>query len=114
MDPARSTSLTDEELYNNIYDPMVKLTPEGKFIPGLSTKWTISEDGKTYTFELRKGVKFHDGTDFNAEPVMYNLNWIRDKANASPRYSDLILVEDISAPNPFTLVVKLKTPFSPF
>jgi peptide/nickel transport system substrate-binding protein len=114
MDPAMSTSLIDEELYNNIYDPMVKLTPEGKFIPGLSTKWTISENGKTYTFELRKGVKFHDGTDFNAEAVMYNWNWIRDKTNASPRYSDLILVEDISAPDPFTVVVKLKTPFSPF
>jgi peptide/nickel transport system substrate-binding protein len=114
MDPAKSTSLTDEELYNNIYDPMVKLTPDGKFIPGLATKWTISEDGKTYTFELRKGVKFHDGTDFNAEAVMYNWSWIRDKANASARYSDLILIEDISAPDPFTVVVKLKTPFSPF
>ncbi|MEK3724741.1 ABC transporter substrate-binding protein [Paenibacillus sp. FSL H8-0034] len=114
LDPAKSTRLIDEELYNNIYDPMVKLTPDGKFIPGLSTKWTVSEDGKTYTFELRKDVKFHDGTDFNAQAVIDNWKWIMDPANASPRSSDLILVEELSAPDPHTLVVKLKTPFVPF
>jgi peptide/nickel transport system substrate-binding protein len=114
LDPARSTRLIDEELYNNIYDPLVKLTPDGKFIPGLATKWTISEDGKTYTFELRKEVKFHDGTDFNAQAVIDNWNWIRDPANASPRRTDLILVEDLSAPDPYTMIVKLKTPFTPF
>jgi peptide/nickel transport system substrate-binding protein len=114
LDPSKSTRLIDEELYNNIYDPMVKLTPDGKFIPGLATKWTISEDGKTYTFELRKEVKFHDGTDFNAQAVMDNWNWIKDKANASPRRTDLILVESMTAPDPYTLVVQLKTPFTPF
>jgi peptide/nickel transport system substrate-binding protein len=114
LDPAKSTRLIDEELYNNIYDPMIKITPDGKFIPGLSTKWTISDEGKTYTFELRKDVKFHDGTDFNAEAVMDNWNWILDKANASPRRTDLIMVENMTAPDPYTLVVKLKTPFTPF
>ncbi|NHN34076.1 ABC transporter substrate-binding protein [Paenibacillus agricola] len=114
LDPAKSTRLIDEELYNNIYDPMVKLTPDGKFLPGLATKWTISEDGKTYTFELRKEVKFHDGTDFNAQAVMDNWNWIIDPANASPRKSDLVLVESMTAPDPYTLVVQLKTPFIPF
>jgi peptide/nickel transport system substrate-binding protein len=114
LDPSKSTSLIDEELYNNIYDPMVKLSPDGKFLPGLATKWTISDDGKTYTFELRKNVKFHDGTDFNAQAVMDNWNWILDKANASPRRTDLILIESMTAPDPYTLVVQLKTPFTPF
>jgi peptide/nickel transport system substrate-binding protein len=114
LDPARSTRLIDEELYNNIYDPLVKLTPDGKFLPGLATKWTISEDGKTYTFELRKEVKFHDGTDFNAQAVIDNWSWIKDPANASPRSTDLVLVEEMSASDPYTLVIKLKTPFTPF
>ncbi|MFC0333829.1 ABC transporter substrate-binding protein [Paenibacillus sepulcri] len=114
LDPARSTRLIDEELYNNIYDPMVKLTPDGKFIPGLSTEWKVSDDGKTYTFTLREGVKFHDGTDFNAQAVIDNWNWIMDPANASPRSSDLVLVQELSSPDPYTLVVKLKTPFTPF
>jgi peptide/nickel transport system substrate-binding protein len=114
MDPAKSTTLIDEELYNNIYDDLVMVTPDGKLIPGLATKWTISDDAKTYTFELRQGVKFHDGTDFNAQAVIDNWNWIMDKANASPRSSDLVLVQELTAPNPYTLVVKLKTPFTPF
>src|ERR1700730_4459724 len=45
LDPSKSTRLIDEELYNNIYDPMVKLSTDGKFLPGLATKWTISDDG---------------------------------------------------------------------
>lgn len=114
LDPARSTRLIDEELYNNIYDPLVKLTPDGQFIPGLSTKWTISDDGLTYTFELREGVKFHDGTDFNAQSVIDNWEWIKDPANASPRSTDLVLVEQLTASDPLTLIVKLKTPFTPF
>jgi peptide/nickel transport system substrate-binding protein len=114
MDPAKSTTLIDEELYNNIYDDLIMVTPDGKLIPGLATKWTISDDAKTYTFELRQGVKFHDGTDFNAQAVIDNWNWIMDKANASPRSSDLVLVQELSAPTPYTLVVKLKTPFTPF
>jgi len=114
LDPAKSTLLIDEELYNNIYDDLIMVTPDGKLVPGLAAKWNISDDGKTYTFELRQGVKFHDGTDFNAQAVIDNWNWIMDKANASPRSSDLVLVQELSAPDPYTLVVKLKTPFTPF
>ncbi|MFC6333692.1 ABC transporter substrate-binding protein [Paenibacillus septentrionalis] len=114
LDPARSTRLIDEELYNNIYDPLVKLTPDGQFIPGLATEWEISGDGKTYTFTLREGVKFHDGTDFNAQAVIDNWEWIMDPANASPRSTDLVLVEELISPDPYTLIVQLKTPFTPF
>lgn len=114
LNPAKSAALIDEELYNNIYDPLLKLTTDGKLEPSLATKWTVSSDGKMYTFDLRNDVKFHDGTPFNAQAVIDNWNWIMDPKNASARSSDLALVQELSAPSPYQLVVKFKAPFSPF
>ncbi|MDR2394684.1 MAG: ABC transporter substrate-binding protein [Treponema sp.] len=52
---------------------------EGKIIPKLAKSWEIAPDDKTYTFHLRKGVKFSGGTDFNADAVIFNMNrWIND------------------------------------
>jgi len=48
------------------------------FVPGLATEWETSDDGKVYTFKLREGISFHDGTPFNAEAVKYNLDRVVD------------------------------------
>ncbi|MED4161739.1 ABC transporter substrate-binding protein, partial [Halalkalibacterium halodurans] len=50
-----------------IYEPLVSYTEGGELQPHLADSWTISEDGKEYTFKLREGVQFSDGTPFNAE-----------------------------------------------
>ncbi len=52
-----------------VYEPLVSYQAGGKIKPSLAKSWEISEDGKVYTFHLREGVKFSDGTDFNAEIV---------------------------------------------
>ncbi|MCU7766886.1 MULTISPECIES: nickel ABC transporter substrate-binding protein [Bacillales] len=59
-----------------VYEPLVSYQDGGKIKPNLATSWEISEDGKVYTFHLRKGVKFSDGTDFNAEIVKKNFDTI--------------------------------------
>ena len=89
--------------------------------PGLAESWTISDDGKTYTFRLRKGVKFHDGTPFNAQAVKYCLDRQLDpkhpqNAGAAYPYSKSFLgnVDSIQVVDDHTVRFVLKTPLSPF
>lgn len=89
--------------------------------PCLAESWDISEDGTEYTFYLRQGVKFHDGTDFNASVVDFNVRRIWDKdfeyyyprANSFTFYAfepleEIIIVDD------YTITMKLKQPFAEF
>jgi len=60
----------------SVYDTLVYMTNDYKFVPGLAESWEVSTDATTYTFKLKKGVKFHDGTPFNAQAVKDNLDRI--------------------------------------
>ncbi|WP_237458409.1 ABC transporter substrate-binding protein [Pontibacillus yanchengensis] len=73
LDPSKVTDGESIYVTQQIYDTLVQYKQEGTEVePSLAKKWTISDDGKTYTFKLREDVKFHDGTDFTAEDVVYN------------------------------------------
>ena len=75
MDPATVTAVNDFRILMNVYDGLVRYKDGTLEIePSLAKSWDISDDGKVYTFQLRKGVKFHDGTDFNAEAVKFNFD----------------------------------------
>ncbi|WP_238652185.1 nickel ABC transporter substrate-binding protein [Paenibacillus piscarius] len=66
-----------------IYDGLVEYGEKGEIVPSLAESWDISEDGKVYTFHLRQGVKFSDGTEFNAEAVKFSFErWIKDPSNS--------------------------------
>lgn len=71
------------QAYPMIYDSLVEYGEKGRIIPSLATSWEISPDGKAYTFHLRKGVKFSDGTPFNAEAVRFSLERWRQKPEHS-------------------------------
>lgn len=75
LDPSEVTDSESENVSQSILETLVGFT-EGKTTvePLLATDWKIADDGLTYTFKLREGVKFHDGTDFNADAVVYNFN----------------------------------------
>jgi peptide/nickel transport system substrate-binding protein len=75
--------------------------------PVLAESYEASADGKTYTFKLRQGVKFHDGADFTAADVKYTFDWIKDPANASTRGAVMELVESVETPDDYTVVVTL-------
>jgi peptide/nickel transport system substrate-binding protein len=109
LDPTANTAAAiDRVVYANIYEGLVKVNRNGDFVPGLATAWTVSPDGKLYTFSLRKGVTFHNGEPFNAEVARWNLerNAAETTKNAHPEFFRGI--EKIETPDEYTLVVTLK------
>ncbi len=79
LDPHAVTAVNDFRILMNVYDGLVRYKDATLEVePSLATSWSISEDGKEYTFELRQGVTFHDGTPFNAESVAFNFDRMLD------------------------------------
>jgi peptide/nickel transport system substrate-binding protein len=112
LDPAYSSALVDRMVFQSIFDKLVDLDQHGNIVPMLAEKWEISPDDKTFIFHLRKGVKFQDGTDFNAEAVKFN--FARYMQPDSVRRNELKLVDHVTALDPYTVKVQLKQPFAPF
>ncbi|MGG1662371.1 ABC transporter substrate-binding protein [Brevibacillus sp. NRS-1366] len=112
LDPAYSSTFVDRMVLQSIFDKLVDLDENGKIVPMLAESWEISSDNKTYTFKLRQGVKFHDGSDFNAEAVTYNFERNMDKD--SVRRNELKSVDKVTAVDPYTVKVHLKQPYAPF
>lgn len=101
LDPHRTAAASTFQITNNIYDTLVKVTPEGELTSGLGENWTISEDGKKITFNLRKGVKFHNGREMTAEDVKYSFE--RLKGEESPRANDFKNITGINVVDDYTI-----------
>ncbi|MDQ0338533.1 peptide/nickel transport system substrate-binding protein [Caldalkalibacillus uzonensis] len=114
LDPHFSTAAVDRQVYQNLYDKLVDIDEQLNFVPQLAEDWEISDDGTVYTFYLRQGVTFHDGTPFNAEAVKFNIERMMDPNNGSPRAAELQSIDTIEVIDEHTLEVHLKEPFSPF
>jgi len=74
IDPAVGSDFSSSSSFVNLYDSLVYPTPEGDVIPHVAERWETSADGLTWTFHLRKGVKFHDGTELTAEDVAFSMD----------------------------------------
>lgn len=112
LDPLKSSALVDREVMLNIYDTLVRVDEKNNVQPDLATSYTPSADGKQVTFTLRTGVKFQDGTPFNADAVVANIERILT-AKSSPRKSELSAVDSISKVDDTHVVFNLKSAFSP-
>lgn len=88
LDPARVSGSQDEILIRNIYDTLVSLGPQGnvKILPNLAKSWEVAENGTQFTFHLRSGVKFHNGSAFTAEDVIYSLTRAVEAGRPPARY----------------------------
>lgn len=115
LDPtAGAAAAIDEVVYANIFEGLTRIGPDGSVQPGLAESWTISDDGKTYTFKLRTGVKYHDGTDFNAEDVKFSLDRARAADSTNAQKGLFAAIDSVEATDPATVTVKLKNPQGSF
>jgi len=74
LDPTTNTAAAVDRIqYNNVYEGLVKLDRDGDIVPALAESWDFSEDGLVWTFNLVQGAKFHDGSDFTAEDVIFTI-----------------------------------------
>lgn len=113
IDPAKSTDFIDSILFYNLYDTLVAPASGGRIVPSLARSWQVSGDGLTYTFTLRRGARFHDGTEVRAEDVEFSLQrMIALKQGFSYLYDGW--VKSVKATGQGTVTITLSKPYGPF
>jgi peptide/nickel transport system substrate-binding protein len=114
LDPQVTNFDTSIRVTLNICEPLVWEPEPGKFVPGLAEKWDVSPDATVYTFNLKKGVKFHDGTPFTAEAVKFTLDRIVDPATkAGQSHDQLGPYDHTDIVDDYTIKVVMKQPYAP-
>lgn len=110
LDPHRTTAVSSNQITAMLMDTLVVLDYDMTVKPGLAEKWEISPDGKTYTFTIKSGVKFHSGRPLVAGDVKWTLDrW--KSVEGSPSSFTIEPIERVEAPNDTTVVIHLKNPF---
>ncbi|GIJ78702.1 ABC transporter substrate-binding protein [Micromonospora phaseoli] len=108
LDPHKTSAYYSFQVLENVYDTLVEPDANLEMKPSLATEWTTSDDQLTWTFTLREGVKFSDGSPLTAEDVVFSYNRIIDeKLNTAYKFGT---VESVTAPDPRTVVVTLDAP----
>jgi len=113
INPLLAISEPDQDIAQLIYSGLMRATPEGTYIPDLAENYTISGDGTTYTFHLRKNATFHDGTPVTANDVVYTVSLAQNPDIKSPHRADWEGVS-ASSPDPYTVVFTLPHAYAPF
>ncbi len=117
LDPALVDDGESSKVIVNIYEGLLKFAEDSTEVQAcLAKDWVISDDGLTYTFHLQEGVKFHDGTDFNAEAVKFNIERQTINKTEDMGYADFVWgdVASVEAQDDYTVVITLKKPSTPF
>lgn len=115
LDPHASPSAVTYQIIASVTENLLYRGPDGKLVPWLAESWTVARDGRSVTFKLRRDVKFHDGTPFNADAVKFNFDRIVDpKFKAGGSRAALGSYAGSKVLDEFTLQVLFETPYSPF
>lgn len=112
LDPALSSAFVDRQVMNQIFDKLVDLDQNLKIVPMLATSWKVTGGGLIYTFKLRSGVKFHDGTPLNAEAVKFSIDRSMT-LEGSARKGELGSVKEVRVIDAQTVQLSLRQPFGP-
>ena len=111
LDPEDTNDNLSLSVEREIYDGLLGFDSDMKAIPQLATSWEASPDAKVFTFHLRPGVKFQDGTPLNAEAVKINFDRARDATHKLKKYSLYEMIQSVDAVNDTTVRFTLKAPF---
>jgi ABC-type transport system substrate-binding protein len=114
LDPVQTTTTTVGNVIDYVAETLTAIDESGKVLPQLAESWTVSPSGTEYTFRLRRGVTFHDGTPFDAAAAKWNLDRVADPNVKVPIRQPYVPIERTEAVDPQTVKVTLKYPFAPF
>jgi peptide/nickel transport system substrate-binding protein len=110
LDPHLSTGIQAYFVVGNLFNSLVTIDAELNYVPELAESWDVLEDGKVYVFHLRQGVKFHDGTDFDAEAVRWNYQRIINPEEKAIDIGFYSIVEAVEVVDAHTVKFILKHP----
>lgn len=125
LDPAAVTGGPSFAVTKNIYETLVNFSYKNQSTEivntGLAKEWKISDDGKTYTFTLKEGIKFHDGSNFNAEAVVFNFKRWKEGEGEFPYYPSMFggygedsVIKNVEAIDEYTVKFTLNRSMAPF
>jgi peptide/nickel transport system substrate-binding protein len=113
LDPHKTSGTLTFQTIKSLYDTLAETDMKGKIIPALAESWQISEDALVWTFNLKKGVIFHNGDKLTSKDVKATFERILDKTTGSPKAKEFNSISSIETPDEATVVLKLKEPTSP-
>ncbi len=111
LDPEDTNDNLSFSIERMAYDGLLGFTPDMKIKPELATSWEASKDARVFTFHLRRGVRFQDGTPFNAEAVKINFDRARDPTHKLRRYSLYEMISSVDVVDEYTVRFTLRKPF---
>ncbi|MCP3972719.1 MAG: ABC transporter substrate-binding protein [Rhodobacteraceae bacterium] len=115
LDPTGGAAAAiDEVVYANVFEGLTRYQSDGSIAPALAQSWDVSKNGTGYTFHLREGVKFHDGTDMNAEDVKFSLDRARAEDSTNAQKALFAGIASVDVVDDVTVMVTLSAPNGSF
>lgn len=115
LDPTGGAAAAiDEVVYANVFEGLTRYQADGSIAPALAASWEVSEDGTVYTFSLREGVTFHDGTAMTAEDVKFSLDRARAEDSTNAQKALFAGIADVTVIDDLTVQVTLSAPNGSF
>ena len=114
LDPYQATDLLSRSVAKSFYEGLYAFDKNLKPVPQLAKSHEVSPDGLSWTFTLQEGVKFHDGTEFNADAVKLNFERVLNPANHLSRYALLKFIDKVEVLGPYKVRFDLKSPMPSF
>lgn len=112
LDPMKASLIPEFYVIYGAFNALLKFNAKMEIVPDLAESFTVV-NSTTLEFKLRKGVKFQDGSDFNADDVKFTIERVADEKNAAPNRSKVSTIQDIQIADPYSIRIVTKAPFAP-